>query len=86
MDGGSRDSMALCQLSKALAAGAILEDGRAIELQWLPSDVASFELRAAHAGAHSLDDQAAFEFCDCPDDHHNGRALTGRRYRSAPGS
>jgi len=34
----------------------------------------SFQPGAAHAGAHSLDDQIAFEFRDGTDDDHHGPA------------
>ena len=34
----------------------------------------TFEPGAPHAGAHSLDDQTAFQFCNRSDDDHDGPA------------
>src|SRR6185437_2252591 len=68
MDGSPRDAVTLGQLTKALTLAAIAQDGGAIELEWLPSDVATFELGTAHSGAHPFDDQVAFQFRDSSDD------------------
>ncbi len=40
----------------------------------LASDVPTFEACASHAGAHSLDDQVAFQFRDRSYDDHDGAA------------
>ena len=53
---------------------SVTEDGFAIEIEWLASDVPSFEPCAAHAGADPLDDQVAFEFRDRSDDYDDGAA------------
>jgi hypothetical protein len=45
---------------------AITKDGGSIKTQGFPPDVPAFELGPPHAGAHSLDDQAALEFSDLP--------------------
>src|SRR5665213_3364439 len=49
-------------------------DGRLIENKRLTSDLAPFELGAAHACPHALDDEAALQFSDGPDDDYNGPA------------
>ena len=69
MDSRSAHQMALRQLTQALPLLAITEDGGPIEDQSLPPDMPSFELGPPHAGAHPLDDQAAFQFGDCADDY-----------------
>jgi hypothetical protein len=61
--------MGLRQLPQALTLLPFSQDGDSIEDQGLPSDVSTFELGPPHAGAHPLDDQAAFEFGDCADDY-----------------
>src|ERR1019366_4906357 len=71
MDGGAADEVVLRQLSQAMALLAITEDGGSIEDQSLPSDMTSFELGPPHAGAHSLDDQAALQLSDGADDDHH---------------
>jgi hypothetical protein len=64
--------VALRQLAEALATLPVAQDGSAIEDECRAPDVAAFEFRAAHAGANSLDDQAALEFGDGADDHNDG--------------
>jgi hypothetical protein len=71
MDSRSAHQMGLYQLTQAMALLAITEDGGSIEDQSLPSDVPTFELGPPHAGAHSLDDQAALELGDGTDDDHD---------------
>jgi hypothetical protein len=68
MDGSAADQVGLRQLSQAVALLAVAMDGGAVEDQGFPSDVSAFELGPPHAGAHSLDDQASLQFCDCADD------------------
>lgn len=62
------------QLAETLAALAIPEDGGAIEVERRPSDTLALEPGAAHAGAHSLDDQVAFQFSDRADNDDDGAA------------
>ncbi len=50
---------------------AVPQDADAIEVERFAADVTAFELRAPHAGAHSLDDQVSFEFRDGADNHHD---------------
>src|ERR1017187_7180857 len=69
MDSGAADQVALRQLAQAVAVLSVAEDGGPIEDQGFPSDVPAFELGSPHASAHSLDDQAAFEFGDRADDY-----------------
>ena len=64
VDGGAGHKIALCQLAQAVTFLAVAEDGGPIEHQGFAPDVLAFELGPPHAGAHSLDDQAAFEFGD----------------------
>ena len=71
MDGRSGDQVALRQLAKAVALLAVTMDCGSIENQGFPSDVPSFELGPPHAGAHTLDDQAALQLCDGADDDHD---------------
>src|ERR1035437_6333173 len=54
--------MALGDLPDALATLTVLLDG----------DVVQHQGSAAHAGAHSLNDQASFELGDGADDHDDG--------------
>src|ERR1035437_6599673 len=69
VDGGAADKIAFRQLAQAVALLAVAEDGGPIEDQSFAPDVPAFELGPPHASAHSLDDQAAFEFGDCADDY-----------------
>src|ERR1035438_10483496 len=66
--------MALRYLSKTLPLGAVMLDPGVVELQRVVADVAAFKAGAPHAGAHSLDDQVAFEFGDGADDDYDGPA------------
>ena len=69
MDGGARDVVTLRQLAETLALSSIPQDADAIEVEWLATNVAAFELGAAHAGAHPLDDEIALQLGDGTDDH-----------------
>jgi hypothetical protein len=69
-----RDSMGFGNLTDTLSPAAFALDGFMIEYQGLSTDVRAFEAGAAHAGAHPLNDQAAFEFCDGGDDDDDGPA------------
>src|SRR5664280_219426 len=71
MDSRSANQMSLRQLAQALTVLAAAEDCRSIEDQGLPSDVPTFELGPPHAGAHTLDDEAALQLGDGADDHHD---------------
>ena len=66
--------MALGDLTETLPLAAIAEDSSAIQVQWITADVLAFKPGAPHAGAHSLDNQVAFELCDGADDDHDGPA------------
>lgn len=72
MDGGAGDAVALRHLTEAVALLAIPQDGNTIKFKRLTADVTALEPGAAHAGAHPLDDQIAFEFCDRSDDEGPG--------------
>ena len=60
--------------TKAEALSAVTLDSGVVEFKRLTSDVLAFELGAPHAGADSLDDQAALQFGDDGDDYHDGPA------------
>src|ERR1039458_9237212 len=79
MDGGAGYQLALRQLTQALTVLPVAEDGGSIQDQGLPPDMPAFELGPPHAGAHPLDDQAAFEFGDGADDDHDGPAQGATR-------
>jgi hypothetical protein len=49
-------------------------DGEVIQDQRISTDMLAFEPCAPHAGAHPLDDQAAFQLGDGTDDDHDGPA------------
>jgi hypothetical protein len=66
MDGRSAHQMGLRQLSQAIGLLAVAVDGGSIEDQSFPPDRPAFETGPPHSCAHSLDDQAAFEFSDRP--------------------
>src|SRR5258707_4105121 len=68
MDSGSGHTISLGQLSQTLTASPVREDGTSIKVQRLAADVPAFQPRSSHAGAHSLDDEIAFQFCDGRDD------------------
>lgn len=74
VDGGSGDRVGLRQLSEAAVELAITDYGGTIDLQRRSAHGTSFEAGAAHAGAHPLDDQVAFELGDCSYDHDGGAA------------
>jgi hypothetical protein len=58
MDSRSRHAMSLRKLCQTLTSCPVREDGLGIKLQWLATDVPTFEPRAAH-------DQVALELRDC---------------------
>jgi hypothetical protein len=68
MDGGTGSAVALCQLAEALSALPIPEDGDAVEVEWLASDVLTLELGPPHTGPHPLDDETPLKLGDDPDD------------------
>ena len=68
MDGGTGSAVALCQLTEALTALPIPEDGDAVEVEWLASDVLAFELGPPHSRPHPLDDEAPLQLSNHPDD------------------
>ena len=74
MDSRSADQVCLRQLPQAVTLLAVAEDGGSIEDQGFSSDMPAFELGPPHAGAHSFDDQVAFQFGDCADDDYDGPA------------
>jgi hypothetical protein len=71
---GSRYAMSLGDLAKALAILPVVLDGEIIQHQRISADVLAFKTSAPHAGAHSLDDQVAFQFSDSADDDDDGPA------------
>ncbi len=72
--GGRRDAMELGDLAQALAMLAVALDSGMVQHQRIAADVLAFEPGAPHAGAHSLDNQVAFQFSDGADDDHDGPA------------
>ena len=66
--------MALGDLADALALAAVSLYGGVVQHQRIAADVLAFEPGAPHAGAHSLDNQVAFQFSDGADDDHDGPA------------
>jgi hypothetical protein len=76
---GRRDPVIPGDLTQALAAAAIAENGFAVDGDGLTADVAILELGSAHAGFHSLDDQVAFELGDRTDDDDDGPAQRAGR-------
>jgi hypothetical protein len=74
MNGGAGDAVSLGDLAEAVAVLAVPNDGFTVKIERSASDVAALELGAPHAGAHSLDDQVAFEFGDGADDDDDGAA------------
>ena len=66
--------MAPGDLSKTQAALTVLLDGEIVQAQRSSADVLAFQAGAPHAGAHPLDDQAAFEFGGGADDHDESTA------------
>jgi hypothetical protein len=65
---GRRDATAFGDLSDTLALAAVVLDGSPVECQRLAADLRAFKPDAPHAGAHPLDDQAAFQLGDAADD------------------
>lgn len=74
MDGRAGYQVGLRQLAQALTVLPVAVDGGPIQDQSLPSDMPALELGPPHAGAHPLDDQAAFEFGDGADDDDKNAA------------
>ena len=66
--------MAFGDLADTLAMLTVSVDGEVIQYQRISTDVLAFEPGAPHAGAHPLDDQAAFQLGDAADDHDDGSA------------
>ena len=66
--------MASRDLSDALTTLTVLLDSGIVQYEGGPSDTLAFEPCAPHAGAHSFDDQVAFEFGDGADDDYDGAA------------
>ena len=73
-DGSTADAVELGELSEALATSAVLYEGVAVDIEWRPAEALTFEPGAAHAGAHPLDDQVAFQLGDRAHDDHHGPA------------
>jgi hypothetical protein len=71
MDGSPGDAITFRQLAKTLTLVAIAQDAMAIEVEWLTPDGTALELRPSHAGAHSLDDQVAFQLGDGSNNHYH---------------
>ena len=66
--------MAFGDLTDTLAMLTVSLDGEVIQDQRISTDVLSFKPGAPDAGAHPLDDQAAFQLGDGADDHDDGSA------------
>src|ERR1035437_3671142 len=72
LHGGRRDTVSFGDLADALPLDTVVLDGGMVQLQRFAADVLPLQPGAPHAGAHSLDDQVAFEFRDGADDHNYG--------------
>jgi len=72
VNSGTGDVMCPGDLAEAPAVLAIPNDSRAIQIERWTADVLAFEPGASHAGADSLNDQAALELCDRADDDDDG--------------
>jgi hypothetical protein len=66
--------VAFGDLTDTLAMLTVSLDGEVIQDQRISTDVLSFKPGAPDAGAHPLDDQAAFQLGDGADDHDDGSA------------
>ncbi len=66
-------------LPQAVSAGGDRRGWPHRRVQWIAADVPAFEPGSAHAGAHSLDDQVAFELGDRTDDDDDGPAQRAGR-------
>ena len=53
---------------------AITQDGLSVQNECGATDGSAFQFGAPHAGAHSFDDQVAFQFSDRTDDDDDGPA------------
>jgi hypothetical protein len=67
------------QVAEGLAVLPITEQRNAIDLQWSPADLLTFEAGTPHPGAHSFYNKVAFEFGDGADndDHGPAKGYTG---------
>ena len=74
LDRRDGDAVSPGDLADALALTTVALDGGMVEYQRQAVDALTFQTSAPHAGAHPLDDQAAFEFGDGADDDHDGPA------------
>ena len=74
VDCSSGSTVRAGDLAQALSVLAVPNDGRAVEIKGPASDMRSFQAGAPHAGAHPLDDQAAFQLGNGADDHDDGAA------------
>jgi len=72
INGAAGDAVSPGDLAEALPVLAVPNDGFTVEIKRPSSDVSALELGAPHAGAHSFDDQVAFELCDGADDDDDG--------------
>src|ERR1039457_1364320 len=74
LHGSRRDVMLFGDLSQTPATLTVLLDGEVVQYQRSPAGPLTFQPCAAHARAHSFDDQAAFKLSDRTDDHDDGAA------------
>ena len=68
------DVVSLGDLGQTEAAGAVTEDGGAIEVERGAADVPAFQLGPAHTGPNPLDNKVAFQLGDGADDDDDGAA------------
>jgi hypothetical protein len=59
-------------LTQTLTPSALLENSNAIDIEWPPADMSSFQPGAAHSCPYPFNDEIPFEFCDGADDDHDG--------------
>ena len=71
MDGSAGGAIGLGELAETLTLMVIAQNAAAIEVKRLAADVTAFQLGAAHAGAHPLDNQVTFQFRNGADNHYH---------------
>ena len=71
MDGSAGGAIGLGELAETLTLMVIAQNAAAIEVKRLAANVTAFQLGAAHAGAHPLDNQVTFQFRNGADNHYH---------------
>ena len=71
-DQSAADGVVLSDLAEAQSSLTVTQDGFTIDLPAAAAHVPTFELRSAHTGLNSFDDEVALEFGDCRNDDDDG--------------